>query len=57
LVSVIWVLYGYSETFTSGNAFWGGMSKAFLKGVDANAQAATFSNGVYVPELAYVCSR
>jgi Amt family ammonium transporter len=54
MVSVIWVCYGYSEAFTSGNAFWGGMSKAFLKGVDANSQAATFSNGVYVPELAYV---
>jgi Amt family ammonium transporter len=55
MVSIIWVLYGYSEAFTSGNAYWGGMSKAFLKGVDANSQAATFSNGVYVPELAYVC--
>src|SRR5207248_3565509 len=29
--------------------------KLFLKGVDANSQAATFSNGVYIPELVYVC--
>src|SRR3954468_3521384 len=49
MVAILWVLYGYSEAFTSGNAFVGGMSKAFLKGVDANSMAATFSNGVYVP--------
>jgi len=55
MVAVIWVCWGYSEAFTSGNPFFGGMSKLFLKGVDANAQAATFSNGVYIPELAYVC--
>jgi ammonium transporter, Amt family len=55
MVSVIWVTWGYSEAFTTGNAFFGGLSKIFMKGVDANSQAATFSNGVYVPELAYVC--
>ncbi len=55
MVAVIWVTWGYSEAFTSGTPFFGGMSKLFLKGVDANAQAATFSNGVYIPELAYVC--
>ena len=57
LVGVIWALYGYSEAFTNGgglNDFVGGFSKAFLKGVDANATAATFSNGVVVPELAYM---
>ncbi|WP_375391289.1 ammonium transporter [uncultured Sphingomonas sp.] len=54
MVGVIWVTWGYSEAFTGGNPFFGGLSKAFLKGVDANAQAATFSNGVYIPELTYV---
>ena len=57
LVGVIWALYGYSEAFTNGgglNDFVGGFSKAFLKGVDVNATAATFSNGVVVPELAYM---
>ncbi len=59
LVAVIWVLYGYSLAF-GGSAdgayisFIGDFSKAFLKGVDANAVAATFSNGVVVPELAYM---
>ena len=58
VVGVIWVTWGYSETFTAGSGvtapFFGGLSKIFLKGVDANAAAPTFSNGVYIPELTYV---
>ena len=55
MVGVIWVTWGYSEAFTAGpTPFFGGLSKIFLKGVDANSQAATFSNGVYIPELVYV---
>ena len=58
MVGVIWVCWGYSETFTAGSGvtapFFGGFSKLFLKGVDSNAAAATFSNGVYIPELTYV---
>ncbi|MCI4681648.1 ammonium transporter [Rhodoblastus acidophilus] len=57
MVGVIWVLYGYSEAFTNGgglNDFVGGFSKIFLKGVDANSTAATFSNGVVIPEYAYM---
>ena len=57
VVSLIWVIYGYSLAFTSGgslNAYIGGLSKAFLKGVDTNSVAATFSNGVVVPEYAYI---
>ena len=55
MVAVMWVTFGYSMAFTGHNAFWGGMSKAFLMGVDANSQAASFSNGVYIPEYAYIC--
>lgn len=57
LVAVIWVLYGYSLAFTNGgslNDFVGGFSKAFLMGVTPESTAATFSNGVVVPELAYI---
>jgi Amt family ammonium transporter len=57
MVGVVWVLYGYSMAFTNGgglNDFVGGFSKVFLKGVDTNATAATFSNGVVIPELAYM---
>ena len=59
MVAVIWVTYGYSEAFTAGSGalapFFGGFSKALLLGVDANSQATTFSNGVYIPEYAFIC--
>jgi len=55
MVGLIWVIWGYSETFTGLNQFVGNpFTKLFLKGVDASAKAATFSNGVYIPELTYV---
>ena len=57
LAAIIWVVYGYSLAFTSGgglNSFIGGFSKAFLIGVTPESTAATFSNGVVVPELAYM---
>ncbi|HEU0066272.1 MAG TPA: ammonium transporter [Sphingomonas sp.] len=57
VASLVWVSWGYSMAFTSGgdNHFFGGLSKAFLKGVDATTMAATFSNNVYIPEYAFVC--
>jgi Amt family ammonium transporter len=57
VVSIIWVCYGYSMAFTNGgslNDFVGGFSKAFLMGVTPDSTAATFSNGVVIPELAYM---
>jgi Amt family ammonium transporter len=54
LIAILWAIYGYSVAFTEGNAFFGGLSKMFLKGVTPESMAATFSKGVYVPELIYV---
>ena len=57
LVALIWVFYGYSMAFTNGGAlndYVGGFSKAFLHGVDSTTVAATFSNGVYIPEYVYI---
>ncbi len=57
VVALIWVIYGYSLAFTNGgglNDFVGGFSKSFLRGVDATTVAATFSNGVYIPEYVYM---
>ncbi|AYH45877.1 ammonium transporter [Azoarcus sp. DN11] len=54
LMVVLWFVYGYSLAFTEGNAFIGGLSKAFLKGVTVDSVAATFSKGVAIPEFAYV---
>ena len=57
LVAIIWVIYGYSLTFTSGpfNDYVGGFSKLFLMGVTPESNVATFSNGVVIPELVYIC--
>lgn len=53
LVMLLWAIYGYSFAFTEGNAFFGGMDRLFMKGLNVDAVAATFSKGVVVPELAY----
>ncbi len=54
LIGVLWALYGYSVAFTDGNAFFGGLSKAFLKGVTPDSVVGTFSKGVVIPEYIYV---
>ncbi|HEX4326055.1 MAG TPA: ammonium transporter [Burkholderiales bacterium] len=54
LIAVLWVIYGYSLAFTSGNAFLGGFSKLFLGTVDPAGAGATFSKGVYIPEMVFV---
>ena len=54
LISVLWVIYGYSLAFTEANAFFGSFDKLFLKGVTPDSVAATFSKGVVIPELVYV---
>jgi Amt family ammonium transporter len=54
VASLVWVCWGYSLAFTSGSPFIGGLSKAFLAGVDGTTFAATFSNNVYLPELVFV---
>jgi len=57
LVSILWVTYGYSLAFTSGgslNDYVGGLSKAFLMGITPDSTAATFSNGVVIPEYIYM---
>ena len=55
LVVVLWLIYGYSFAFTEGNAFFGGGSRLFGKGLfdkvaGTFAMAATFSKGVVIPE-------
>ena len=56
VVCLLWVIYGYSLAFTGGpwNDFVGGFGKAFLKGVTPESTAATFSNGVVIPEYVYI---
>ena len=52
--ALLWVAVGYSLAFTPGSPYIGGFSKAFLAGVGTGSYAATFSNNVYIPELAFV---
>ncbi len=54
LMGVLWALYGYSVAFTGGNPYFGGLGKAFLAGITPDSVAATFSKGVYIPELIFV---
>ncbi|NCU11032.1 MAG: ammonium transporter [Sphingomonadaceae bacterium] len=58
VAALVWFSWGYSMTFTStGTPFpklFGGLDKAFLAGVDPTTLAATFSNGVYLPEYVFV---
>lgn len=55
---ILWVVYGYSLAFTNGgamNSYFGGFSKMFLSGVDVTTMAESFSKGVAIPELVFVC--
>ncbi len=58
MIVVLWFIYGYSLAFTEGNAFFGGFDRLFMKGIWDNAagtfaNAATFSKGVYIPEIVF----
>jgi Amt family ammonium transporter len=56
LAMLIWVMWGYTETFgDGGNAFIAGFGKAFLHGVTPASTAATFTAGVAIPEYVFVC--
>jgi Amt family ammonium transporter len=55
VISVLWVIYGYSLAFTAGsNPFIGSFDKVFMRGEDlSSAVAATFSKGQYLPDTVY----
>ena len=56
IVIVIWVTWGYSFAFGGGTGpFWGGLGKLFLSGVTTESEAATFSEGVVIPEYVFIC--
>jgi len=57
MVSVLWVIYGYSLAFTAGgslNSYIGGFDKLFLKGMTVDSVVETFSKGVVIPEMAFM---
>jgi Amt family ammonium transporter len=54
LISVLWVIYGYSLAFSGEGPWIGNLDKAFLKGVTVESLAATFTKGVSLPEMVFV---
>ena len=54
LVSVLWLVFGYSLAFSGGNAVLGDFGKLFLAGVNAASLSDTFSAQSKLPELAFV---
>ena len=47
VMSVLWLAVGYSIAFGDGNAFWGGLGKAFLSGIDGSTLAGS------IPEVLF----
>ncbi|MFG6080679.1 ammonium transporter [Paracoccus litorisediminis] len=63
VMALLWVCFGYSLAFTGAGAaedataltpFIGGLSKAFLAGVNPGSLAETFTQNVFVPEYVFV---
>src|SRR3546814_21074650 len=60
LAMLIWVMWGYTMAFGPdfpggvGNAFVAGLGKAFLSGVTPETTAATFTEGVAIPEYVFI---
>ena len=48
LMSVLWVLYGYSVAFGGEGVLWGGLSKAFLSGVTVASMNGTIPETVFM---------
>jgi Amt family ammonium transporter len=57
LISILWVVYGYTLAFGDGGSMnWmiGDLSKLFLAGMTPDSTAATFTDGVVIPEFTFV---
>ncbi len=55
LAMVVWVCWGYTMAFgDGGNAYIAGFNKLFLAGVTADSPAATFTDGVAIPEYVFI---
>src|ERR1044072_1756497 len=53
---LLFAIYGYSVAFSEGsNAFCGGFSSMFLKGMTGDSLTGTFSKATNIPELGFFC--
>jgi Amt family ammonium transporter len=60
LVMLMWVIFGYSLAFGPDSAapltpFIAGFDRMFLSGITPDSTVATFSEGVVIPELVFIC--
>jgi Amt family ammonium transporter len=55
LAMLVWVMWGYTMAFgDGGNGFISGFGKLFLSGVTSESTAATFTDGVAIPEYVFI---
>ncbi len=60
LAMLLWVVFGYSLAFGPDSAgalkpFIAGLDRLFLAGITPESTAATFTDGVVIPEYVFVC--
>ncbi|MBP8231657.1 MAG: ammonium transporter [Rhizorhabdus sp.] len=60
LAMIVWVIWGYTMAFGPDASdglkpFISSFGKLFLAGINADSTAATFSDGVVIPEYVFVC--
>ncbi len=48
LISILWAVYGYSIAFGGEGAFWGGLDKLFLTGVNVESLSGTIPETVFM---------
>ena len=48
LMSILWMVLGYSIAFDTGNAFWGGFGKIFFKGLTLETVNGTIPASLYI---------
>lgn len=59
MMALLWVFYGYSLAFAGPESgglspYIGDFSRLFLNGITPDSIIATFTDGVYIPELTFV---
>ncbi len=54
LITVLWAIYGYSIAFTGSGTWIGGFERLFLAGITPDTMAATFTDGVVIPEFVFI---
>jgi Amt family ammonium transporter len=48
LMTILWVIYGYSIAFGGEGLYWGGLDKLFLKGVTVDSLSGTIPETVFM---------